>query len=362
MTADINSRISAPVISATTTDTNHGKRLFAGIRAKHPLHRFCARIGASLAVALGVGVVSATTSAAESKVVDGVAAVVNGEVITFSAVQELVAARERALATTYRGEEYVARVKELRLAALKDLIDRTLIVQEFKKQGLKLPDYIVDDQINTIIRNEFGGDKAAFLRTLAAQGYTLAKFRKIEEDKIIVQAMRARYVKGNFIASPTKVNEFYRKNAEQFRLPEQIKLRMLTIYKGDEAEAAKNAKIAKEIRAKISSTDDFERMALMYSEDSMREDGGDWGWIDRGTLNEKLTKIAFSMKPGAVSDVIDGGDAFYILMVEARKEAAVKPLKEVRGEIEQKIVQLQRQEAMQKWIDTLRDKAYIKMF
>jgi parvulin-like peptidyl-prolyl isomerase len=94
----------------------------------------------------------------------------------------------------------------------------------------------------------------------------------------------------------------------------------------------------------------------------MREDGGDWGWIDRGTLNEQLTKIAFSMKPGTVSDVIDGGDAFYILMVEARKEATVKPLKEVRGEIEQKIVQLQRQEAIQKWIDTLRDKAYIKMF
>ncbi len=329
---------------------------------KQPPAKLCARIGLIFSFVLGISMAAPITTAAESKVVDGVAAVVNGEVITFSAVQELVAARERSLASTYRGEEYVAKVKELRLAALKDLIDRTLIVQEFKKQGLKLPDYIVDDQINTIIRNEFGGDKAAFLRTLAAQGYTLAKFRKIEEDKIIVQAMRSRYVKGNFIASPTKVNEFYRSNAEQFRTPEQIKLRMLTIYKGDESESANNEKIAKEIKAKIKSTDDFERMALMYSEDSMREDGGDWGWIDRGTLNDQLTKIAFSLKPGAVSEVIDGGDAFYIMMVEARKEATVKPLKEVRGDIEQKIVQLQKQEAMQKWIDTLRNKAYIKMF
>ncbi len=303
-----------------------------------------------------------TTGAAESKVVDGVAAVVNGEVITFSSVQELVAARERALATSYSGEEYVAKVKELRLAALKDIIDRTLIVQEFKKQGMKLPDYILDDHINTIVRDEFGGDKQAFLRTLAAQGYTLSKFRKIEEDKIVVQAMRARFVKGNFIASPTKVDEFYRKNAEQFRNPEQVKLRMITIYKGDGDDAVNNEKIAKEIQAKISGAEDFKRMALMYSEDSMREDGGDWGWIDRGTLNEQLSKLAFGMKPGEVSNVIDGGDAFYILMVEARKDATVRPLKEVRADIERKIVQVQKQEAMQKWIDTLRDKAYIKMF
>jgi peptidyl-prolyl cis-trans isomerase SurA len=311
---------------------------------------------------LALFVVSPITGAAESKIVDGVAAVVNGEVITFSSVQELVAARERALAATYSGDEYVAKVKELRLAALKDLIDRTLIVQEFNKQGMKMPDYIVDDHINTVIRDEFGGDKQAFLRTLAAQGYTLAKFRKIEEDKIIVQAMRSRFVKGNFIASPTRVNEFYSKNAEQFRTPEQLKLRMITIYKGEDSAAENNRKIAGEIRAKIKSTEDFERMALMYSEDSMREDGGDWGWIDRGTLNEELAKLAFNMKPGAVSDVVDGGDAFYILMVEARKDATVKPLKEVRGDIEQKIVQVQKQEAMQKWIDTLRGKAYIKMF
>ena len=41
-----------------------------------------------------------------------------------------------------------------------------------------------------MIRQEFGGDRAAFVRTLQAQGFTVTRFKEIERDKIIIQAMR----------------------------------------------------------------------------------------------------------------------------------------------------------------------------
>lgn len=343
-----------------TGPTRHSSILCSGRCARCNPGRAIPR---PFALLLAVSLFATLPAAAPgADVVDGIAAVVNGEVITYSAVQDLVAGRERALAATYSGEELMTRIKELRLEALKDLIDRTLIVQDFKEQGFKLPDYLVDSQIDAIIREEFGDDKEAFLKTLMAQGFTLAKFRKLEEEKLIVQAMRARNVKGSFIASPARIEAYYRENKEQFRTPEQIKLRMITIYKGDDLSAENNKRVAEEIRTKIDGSEDFERMALMYSEDSMREDGGDWGWIDRGTLNDDLTAIAFGLKTGVVSETIDGGDAYYIMMVEERQEAVTKPLDDIRDEIEQKIVQVQRQEAIQKWIDRLRDKAYIKMF
>ena len=103
-------------------------------------------------------------------------------------------------------------------------------------------------------------------------------------------------------------------------------------------------------------------MAQMYSEDEATSDlGGDWGWIEKGTLNEELTKAAFALKSGEVSPVTQLGESYYILYVEARKNATVKPITEVREEIEGSLMQQERMKAQQRWMDTLRKKAYVKI-
>lgn len=298
---------------------------------------------------------------AAQEVLDGVAAVVNGDVITFSQVRELVGSREKSLRDAFRGEELVAKVKEVRIAALNDLIDRQLIIQEFKKNKLSIPEYVVEEQVQSIIRSEFGGDRHAFLRTLEAQGYTLARFKEIENEKIIVQAMRQKFVKVNTVVPPKEVGAIYEQNRQEYTTPEQIKLRMIVLKKDGDDPGAKR-KLADEIRSKIKAGGDFVKLAQMYSEDSSQESGGDWGWIDRHTLNEQLTKTAFGLKMGQVSEVLEVGNNFYLLYAEARKNATVKTLEEVREEIEKKVQQTERAKAQQKWIAGLRKKAYIKTF
>src|SRR6201993_2611960 len=160
--------------------------------------------------------------AADPEVIDGVAAVVNRDMFTFSQVQEICSPRERTLRETYTGQELIDKIKEARLAALSDLIDRQLIVQEFKKKEYSLPEYVVDDQIQSIIKEEFAGDRQAFMRTLNAQGYTLNKFREIQRDKVIVGAMRQNNVKGTFSATPQQVEAYYEANKQEFATPEQL--------------------------------------------------------------------------------------------------------------------------------------------
>ena len=92
-----------------------------------------------LAVLLAVGALAqfaiCTVMAAEDQatVVDGIAAVVNGEVITFSQVRQLSAPQERMLRQAYTGPELAKKLTELRELAVKDLIDRRLVIQAFKK-------------------------------------------------------------------------------------------------------------------------------------------------------------------------------------------------------------------------------------
>src|ERR1041385_3207730 len=73
--------------------------------------------------------------AAEPSVVDGIAAIVNGDVITYSEVRGVSAPRETLLRSQYSGDELVNKIKETRQAALQDLIDRQLIIQAFKKDS-----------------------------------------------------------------------------------------------------------------------------------------------------------------------------------------------------------------------------------
>ena len=323
------------------------------------------RILASFVLALALAG-SAWTQRVE--VIDGIAAIVNNDVVTISQVRELVGARERSLREIYSGAELESKLNEMRLAAIKDLIDRQLILQEFKKlqeKGAAIPEYIVDDRVQAIIRQEFGGDRSAFVRTLQAQGYTLTRFKEIEKEKIVIQAMRQQKVDSNFVISPTQIQAYYDKNKQAYATPEQVKLRMIVIREGssgDIPDMGSKRELAEEIREKVAKGAEFDRMAEMYSEDeTTQQAGGDWGWIERNTLNEKLTNVAFSLRPGEVSPVVAVENTYYIIMVEAKRNATIKPIGDVRDEIEKNLIQEERTKAQQRWIDSLRQKAYIKI-
>ena len=292
---------------------------------------------------------------AEEQVLNGIAAVVNSDVITFSQVQELVGTREKSLEEQYKGQDLADKVKDLRLSAVQVLIDNQLILQEFNKNKYSLPDYVVDEQVQSRIKEQFGGDRAAFIRTLQAQGMSMERFRKMVKDEVIVQAMRQRSVKDDTIVAPGKIQEYYNQNQEQYSTPEQVKLRMIVIKKN----GASGRQMAEELRQKALGGADFDKLAQMYSEDSTQDTGGDWGWIDRRTLNESLTKIAFSLKAGDVSQVTELAGSYYLLYVEAKKSGTTKAMSEVHDDIENKLLGEQRQKAQQKWIAGLREKAYI---
>jgi parvulin-like peptidyl-prolyl isomerase len=273
--------------------------------------------------------------------------------------------RQRSLNETYQGDELKAKMKESQDAALKDLVDRQLIIDSFKEQGFTIPEYVIEDRLQNIIREEFGGDRTAFVRTLRAQGFSLSRFREIEREKIIVQAMRQRAVRSDFVISPDKVEAYYRRNIAEYSTPEEIRLSMIVLRveedgSGDPAAAKRS--MAEEIRGKLAEGADFAGMAQMYSEDSTAEAGGDWGWIDRKTLNEELNRVAFSLQPGQLSRVVQLGDSLYIMRVEARKAAVTKPLAELREEISKKLYEEERLRLQEQWIKTLREKAYVKVY
>lgn len=299
----------------------------------------------------------------EPEVVDGVAAVVNGDVITYSQVRGLVGPREKLLRAQFNGEELIKKIKETRGLALQDLIDRQLILQAFKGEKWEIPDHFVEDRMHDIIRTDFGGDRNTFIKTLEAQNFTMGEFKKMELEKMIVQAMRSKNVKLDVVASPAKVDEYYKAHREEFTSKEQIKLRLIMIPShASNGEAAAQRAMADEIFAKLNHGAEFDRMAQLYSEDSTRENGGDWGWVDRKTLAGPLEKAAFNLDVGKISNILEFSGNYYILKVEDKHGGETKALADARPDIEKKLVRDEAQKLQEKWLASLRSKAYIKTF
>lgn len=322
-------------------------------------------LATALLVACGAALwpICCAAFAGEPEVINGIAAVVNGDVITYSQVRDVSAPREKLLRSQYSGEELEKALKEAREAALKDLIDRRLIIQAFAKEKFEIPDHFVEEQVRGIIKESFGGDRNTFIKTLEAQRYSLGEFKHQETERMIVQAMRAKNVKRNPISSPAKVEEYYKKHRAEFTAKEQVKLRMIMISgKADTGQSASQKALAEEVLGQLAGGAEFERVAQTYSEDGTRDVGGDWGWIERKTLAPPLEKIAFNMPVGRISNIIEYGGNYYILKVEERQGGTTRSLAEARPDIEKKLIQEEAQDLQERWVAGLRAKAYIRTF
>ena len=311
---------------------------------------------------MGLAALGMPLSGAAQEVLDGLAAVVNTQPVTFSQVRELVAAKERAASEQFQGKELSAKVQQIRAEAINELIDRQLILQHFKEKGYQLPGYLIEDRIATIIREEHQGDRAAFARKLASFGLTIDRFRKDEMEKIIVQSMRQQAVKTTPVIPLEKMKAFYKERISDFTTPEQILLRMIILRTPDKGTPEQRIQFLTEIRERVAGGAKFADLAKLYSEDNTAENGGDWGWIQPGTLNETLSKAAAGLKPGQASKPVTMGTSAYLLYCEAKKPQVVRSFDESRDIVEKVMLGQERQKAQEEWVAKLRKKAYIKIF
>jgi parvulin-like peptidyl-prolyl isomerase len=315
--------------------------------------------------AVMVTVDSSSTLAQSSS--NGIAAVVNGRVITKSEVRDAVNAQEQMLMVQLHNDPAALQreVANMRATALDSLIDRELILSEFKRMGASMKPQWVDDDINQIVRDSFKGNREAFVKELAKTGMTMKKFRELREKMLIIQAMRQKQASMPTPAAPKDVDAFYQKNLDKWRSGGMIKISTITIpkYSGDDkATPASQRKLAEEIRSKVLKGADFAAMAKEHSKDSAAENGGARDWMPREQLNPVIANVAFGLKTGGISSILDDGGSYLIISCDAVKYGAAKPLTEVRPDIERVIANEKAKKIIDKWMADLRKKATIKKY
>ena len=313
----------------------------------------------------GVGVCQNTIN-------NGVAAVVNSEAITFRDVLAQTQMEEDDLRAQQQAgkitdDERKQRIKSRRKTVLDSLIETRLIIQDYKKKGYNFPDYYFDREERSRVRDQFGGDRQALVKTLEDRGITMADWKKNIRDTFIVQQMRQINAKRFITISPHMIEAYYQEHVRDFLQPDRVKLRMIYLSpeSGPEVEA-----VGKEVLGQVESGGDFAQLAKKYSEYN-RAGGGlfldNGGWVERDGLKSELAEVAFQLRPGQASGLLSlptaqGASAYYILMVEEVRKATVTPLTSIRDQIESTLVAAESEKVQKEWIDRLKRDAYIERF
>ena len=156
--------------------------------------------------------------------------------------------------------------------------------------------------------------------------------RKVKYALVDMQAIRNRTT-----VSAEDIQRSYEDNKQQYSTPEQVRASHI-LLKTEGKDDAEVKKKAEELLAKVKAGADFAKLATENSEDdASKVKGGDLDFFPKGQMVPEFDKVAFSLKPGEISDLVKSQYGYHIIKVTDKKPATTKTLDEVRAQIEDQI-------------------------
>ena len=324
------------------------------------IFRTLAAAGPAVVLALTLAVAAAPASAV---VVDGIAAVVNGEVIT---LLDLEKASRIVLDERLRAAPAAER-ERLRHEVLAEILDQLVLVriqsQLARQTGIQVSPAEVDTAIVNI-REDNRMSEEVLARVLLERGMTQEDYRRDIEDQIRLSKLVQREIRAKVTATDGEVAAWFNVHRQDWYHPERVRIRHLLIPlpaapSADEVEAARAKAIALLDRFKGGA----EFAALVRAETPKAAADADpvSGEITRGELFPALEAAVFELPVGGVSEPVQSPAGFHLVQVAEKTPAYEPVLEDVRSSIEQKITELKTRERYDAWVKKLRSEAIVEI-
>ena len=295
---------------------------------------------------------------------NGIAAVVEGRIITFSQLTKQVIPLINQIRLESRSkEEFQKRIKDTQLEILQDMVDKILIVNEFKSDPNKfIPETYLESEFNRMLRIQFQNDRTNYIKYLQIEGKTDKQYRTELEDRIIIGYMEQQHRHSRAGISPSKIRDFYAKNKIRFYQEAAVKMHQITLKKITNESSDLLLQEARNIVREIKKGANFSDIAREKSVDNLAEKGGYCGWIEKKDVQKKLGDLVFAMGKGDLSIPITIDDYVFIVYVEDKREEGFQPLEKVREKIEGALALSESRRIRKTWIEGLRKDAFIKYY
>ena len=302
---------------------------------------------------------------ARAEVIDKIIAVVNDEIITLYEFNTAFEPYRKNIENTYKGTDKEAVIKQSREAFLQRLIDNILIEQEAKKSGAGI--IVKDEEVMEVLQDILAKQKLSmqeFSKNLAQEGKSLDSAKKEIRGQMMRARLLRREVKAKILVSDEEIGEYYNKNRQEYEGKETVRIKQILLLLPPNADKTIIAKVKNEalqLHKRVKNGESFDLLALNYSQGPAAAQGGDVGFIGRGTIIPEVEAAAFSLPVGQVSEVIETNVGFHIIQVVDKKGAGLKPIAVVRQEIKTKIEDEKLDKNFDEWIASVRAKSHIEV-
>jgi len=236
-------------------------------------------------------------------------AVINGEIITlenFEQFWELIP------------DSYKAQLNKEDI--LEQLITQTLLIQKADELNLR-----EDSEIAFQIKNAV--------------------------DQILIQSLLQKEIIEKTNLSDEDIEMYYEDNKDNYWQEEEIHALNILVESRDQAE---------DIINKLNEGEEFSSLARDFSISSSAAEGGDIGFITKGTLKAEIEEKLFILNPGEISEIIPIENGFHIFKVLEKKPSGYLELEIVKEEIRYQLLPLRQQEAFDKYLEEIEEKAIIE--
>jgi len=304
-----------------------------------------------------------TSPPAAAVVVDGIAAVVNGEIITLLELEKAgrLALDERLRTAPATEQERLRR--EVLTAVLDQLVRVRIQLQRARQSGIQVAPAEIDTAIVNI-REENRMSEEVLARLLQERGMTQEEYRRDIEDQIRLSKLVQREIRAKVTATDAEIAAWFNEHRQDWFRPEKIRIRHLliplpTAASADELEAARAAGNALLDRVKGGT----EFAALVRAETPGAAAGTDpiSGELARGELFPALETAAFAQPVGGVTEPVRSPAGFHLVQVAEKTPSYEPKLEEVRANIEQQIVERKTRERYDAWLKQLRTDAIVEI-
>ncbi len=215
--------------------------------------------------------------------------------------------------------------EELRCEILEDLMTQKLLISSCKQDSISVTKEEIEQEVETRVNYyvEQIGSIEKVEQYFEKDIYQIKKvLSELVEDQFLIQRMQSS-ITNDVKITPFDVNEYYEKmdKSELPLIEDRYKLSQIIIKpKMSEDQINKLTDRLNAFRKRILNGEDFKVLAALYSDDpGSANNGGEIGFVSRGTFVPEFEKVAFRLKKGEVSEIVKTNFGYHIIQLIERR-------------------------------------------
>lgn len=231
---------------------------------------------------------------------------------------------------------------------ISSLVDTELIVQEAKKQGVKVTDKDIDSFKKDLIEKRYGSEEN-FEKYLKEYNVSDSLLKRMLEEKIYYDKLTDKMKKDVKVDAEKYFNE----NKDQFNVGDQVKASHILV---------KDEEKANEIIKKLDNNEEFATLAKENSiDDGTKENGGELGYFTADTMVQEFSDAAFALNIGEYTKTpVKTQYGYHIIKIEDKKAAHQQTFDEVKDDLTESLKTQEVQAKFDELITKLRKNAKIE--